>query len=109
MDVKQLLGRRIKEIRQQNNITQEDLAEMAGISAKYLSSIERGKENFTLNTIINIAQALKIELNEIFIQLHFEDFEFRKQRLISLIDDADEENLKIIEKICNIIIRKTAG
>ncbi|MCK5606978.1 helix-turn-helix transcriptional regulator, partial [Candidatus Pacearchaeota archaeon] len=36
------------------------------IKPKYLSSIERGKENPTLNTLINLAESLQIDLSEIF-------------------------------------------
>jgi len=48
MDVKQMIGSRIKEIRTKKGFTQEQLAEKIDISPKYLSSIERGKENPTL-------------------------------------------------------------
>ena len=40
------------------------LAERAGISTQYLSNIERGKENPTLNTLFTLADALKVGLTE---------------------------------------------
>ena len=40
-----MIGSRIQEIRTQKGITQDQLSEKVGISPKYLSSIERGKEN----------------------------------------------------------------
>ena len=54
MDVKQMIGIRIKDIRNRRGFTQEELAEKIDINPKYLSSIERGKENPTLNTLIKL-------------------------------------------------------
>ncbi|OPY66473.1 MAG: HTH-type transcriptional regulator ImmR [Syntrophorhabdaceae bacterium PtaU1.Bin034] len=58
MSVKELVGRRIKEVRQAKGLSQEALSEKIGMSAKYLSSIEWGKENPTLDTLIKLADAL---------------------------------------------------
>jgi len=43
MDLKQMIGARIKEIRSKRGITQDQLSERMEINPKYLSSIERGK------------------------------------------------------------------
>jgi transcriptional regulator with XRE-family HTH domain len=41
MEIKHLIGIQIKNIRKSKGMTQEEFAEKAGISSKYLSSIER--------------------------------------------------------------------
>ena len=46
--IKQGIGLRIKELRAKKSLTQEALAEKVGINPKYLSNIERGKENSSL-------------------------------------------------------------
>jgi len=51
LDLKEMIGPRIQEIRNKKGVTQDQLSEKVGISSKYLSSIERGKENPTVNTI----------------------------------------------------------
>lgn len=40
------IGKRIRELRKQQNSTREGLAEKAGISAKFLYEIETGKKDF---------------------------------------------------------------
>jgi transcriptional regulator with XRE-family HTH domain len=75
MDKKQLLGKRIAEIRKRERLSQEKLAERAGISAQYVSNIERGKENPTLDLLLGLADALKISLGEM---CDFEDMDQRK-------------------------------
>lgn len=66
MAFKEMIGARIKRLRQVKKLTQEQLSEKMGITSKYLSSIERGKENPTLDTLIKLALALDIEILEIF-------------------------------------------
>jgi hypothetical protein len=47
MEAKRDLGRRLKTLRKRAALTQEDLAERAGLNPKYISGIERGRENPT--------------------------------------------------------------
>lgn len=61
MNEKQLLGRRIKELRKRLKLTQDVLAERSDLSPKYLSNIERGHENPTLDTLLRLARSLKVE------------------------------------------------
>ena len=49
MDTKRLIGARIKSLRRGRGLTQEKVAEKTGISVNYLSRIERGLENPTLD------------------------------------------------------------
>ena len=104
MDIKQMIGARIKEIRTKKGITQEGLSERMGINPKYLSSIERGKENPTLNTFIKLSESLEVDLGEIFSFVQIEDPAKRKSFICSLLDEADSEQLKIIFKIISAII-----
>ena len=60
------LGQKIKKIRTEYNMTQEDLAFKIKVDRSYMGFIERGEKNPTLSTIIKIAQALHIPLKELF-------------------------------------------
>lgn len=60
------VGRRIAEIRQQKQVTQEKLALEAGLNRAYVGHIERGERNPSIETIAKIANALKVELHEVF-------------------------------------------
>ena len=59
METRKLVGMRIKGLRRGRGYSQEKLAEVTGINAKYLSSIERGEENPTLDLFIRLSQGLK--------------------------------------------------
>jgi len=104
VDTKKLIGRRIAEIRSNKGMTQDLLAEKMEISPKYLSSIERGKENPTLNTLINLAQCLNVDLGLIFSFPQIEDPAKRKALITSLLSKADEDQLKLALKVLSSII-----
>lgn len=106
MELKKMIGVRIAETRARKGMTQEQLAGKMGISSKYLSSIERGKENPTLDTLINLAQSLGIELAEIFTLIEVEDPTRRKKALAALLNETSQDQLKLALRILSMIIRQ---
>lgn len=60
-----LIGRRINELRTQQSITQEQLAEMVNVSVPYICYIETAKRKPSLETLIGISNALGVTLDEI--------------------------------------------
>ena len=59
-------GQKVVELRKKNNITQEELANSAGIERSYMGAIERGERNPTLKKIFLISKALKISPRDFF-------------------------------------------
>jgi transcriptional regulator with XRE-family HTH domain len=57
-----ILGRNVRRLRQQREITQEQLAFDAQIDLTYLGGIERGKRNPSLLVMARIAEALSVSL-----------------------------------------------
>jgi len=104
VDKIQMIGIRIAEIRKQKGLTQEALAGKMGVSPKYLSSIERGKENPTLKMLVNLADTLEIDLGQIFTFIQIEDPKRRKALLEFLLKKADEEQLKLAVKVLRVVI-----
>lgn len=60
------IGRRIAEIRTQCGWTQAHLAEMLGMSTRYLQSVEHGEENLTVDSLVKFAKALRVQVRELF-------------------------------------------
>ncbi|MBV4356306.1 helix-turn-helix domain-containing protein [Pinibacter aurantiacus] len=60
------LGKRIKDLRNVQGFSQEDLAYEADIPLSQVGRIERGEINPTISTLAAIATALRVELKEIF-------------------------------------------
>lgn len=57
------VGKEIKKYRELNNLTQEELSEKIGLTRNYISLLERGTKTPRLETLIKIANALKISAN----------------------------------------------
>ena len=65
MTILQKFGSRVREIRSAKGLTQEDLAELTGLSRQYIGDVERGTRNISLINIEKIATALKLTLSEL--------------------------------------------
>lgn len=104
VDIKQMIGVRIAELRTRKGMTQEKLAARMSTSPKWLSSLEHGKENPTLDKLISLAQALDVDLGEIFTFVEVENPRKRKALLEGLLKKADDEQLKLAAKILKAII-----
>jgi transcriptional regulator with XRE-family HTH domain len=59
MDMRKLVGRNVRAVRQARGMTQEQLAEESGFSQQYISDLERGRRNPTVVSLYELAQALK--------------------------------------------------
>ena len=101
MKEKQLLGKRIKRLRTRLGLTQDTLAEQVRISPKYLSSIERGRENPTLDTLLRLARSLKVDPWEMFLvdqePLDTQSLRNKINRLLG--QSNDEEQLRLIVRL----------
>ena len=65
-DIKQRFGKAIRRRRRELDISQEKLAEIAEIHRTYISSIERGERNPSLENIEKLAKALDISISALF-------------------------------------------
>jgi transcriptional regulator with XRE-family HTH domain len=59
------LGSQLRAVRRKRRLTQESLAERAGMDRSYLSGIELGKHNVPLDTICRLAWALGMDVREL--------------------------------------------
>jgi transcriptional regulator with XRE-family HTH domain len=66
MKVSEKFGIRIRELRAAKGMTQEDLAELSGLSRQYIGDVERGVRNISLVNIEKLARAFKTSLSELF-------------------------------------------
>lgn len=65
----QAIGRRIQEIRKERKITQGTLAERADLTTNYIGKIERGEAQPTLEALVAIAEALRVNVSNLFLYL----------------------------------------
>jgi transcriptional regulator with XRE-family HTH domain len=65
MDMRKLVGRNVKRVRQDKGLTQEELADRSGFSQQYISGLEQGRRNPTIVSIYELATALGVSHMEL--------------------------------------------
>lgn len=63
--LKKVLGSRVRGLRLERRLSQEELAEKLGVSARYLAGIERGERNLTLDSVDALAGQLEVEVQNL--------------------------------------------
>ena len=59
-------GKRVRQLRKEKNLSQEDLSFKADLHRTYIGMIERAEKNITLVNIEKIAKALNVDIKELF-------------------------------------------
>jgi transcriptional regulator with XRE-family HTH domain len=65
-DINKIFGKKVAEMRKNQNLSQEELADRCGVHRTYIGSIERGEKSPTLNTIEKIANGLNTDIFRLF-------------------------------------------
>jgi transcriptional regulator with XRE-family HTH domain len=62
---RKILGANIRHLRKVKGLSQEQLADDAGIHRTYIGAVERGERNVSLDNIVAIARGLKVRASEL--------------------------------------------
>lgn len=65
-DVRERFGDAVRARREELELTQEQLADRAGIHRTYLSDVERGRRNVSILNVERLALALSLKVSELF-------------------------------------------
>ena len=66
MNVKELVGKRVKELRKNLTLSQEALAYKAEVDRTYVTDVENGRRNISIETLKKIIDALEVSISEFF-------------------------------------------
>lgn len=72
-DIKLAFGLRVKELRLEKGLSQEKLANIAGVDRTYMTQVESGNRNLSIQNIKKICNALEITLGQFFDNDKFSD------------------------------------
>ena len=76
-------GKRLRDLRQRKGLSQEKLAELAGLHRTYVGSVERGERNISLVNMVALASALEISLSSLMQTVDFDPSAARSGRKLS--------------------------
>ncbi len=66
MSIVTIFAEKVKSFRKLKGISQETLADMAGLDRTYISGIEKGKRNVSIETVEKLSQALNVRVRDFF-------------------------------------------
>jgi len=93
------IGYRIKEVREQNHISQAQLAEMTDLSISYISHIENAKRKASLESIIRIVNALGITVDELLAGVQMNNPAAYQTDIDMLMEDCSENEKRFIYEL----------
>ena len=93
------IGRRIKKYRIELGLKQSQLAERSGVEPSNISHIERAATKVSLPTLINIANALEVSLDEIVYDSLIKNEHISIKEINNLISDCEQNELTAIIEI----------
>lgn len=94
-----IIGKRVKEFRIKNRMSQADLAERIEMSVVYISYIETAKKHASLETLVRIANALGVTVNHLLSGDQVNDTTEYLTELMQLIEDCTGCEKRIIYEI----------
>lgn len=103
MDYKKL-GKRIKEERLKKNLTQEQLAESVNLSSVYISHIENASTKPSLETVVNLSNALNITPDFLLFDSLYESKEYIKDEISQLLNNCTADDLRLVTKLIRAVI-----
>ncbi len=95
------IGSNIRLLRTQNELSQQGLAERAGISYKYLGEIERGQVNLSVEVLMKIAQSLNTEPGKILAPSPSDTEELSKAKF--MLSELSPKNLSIALALIQVL------
>jgi len=93
-EIRTLLGLKIRELRKNKNLTQEQLANLINLDARQIVNIEKGYSAPPLDTLEDISNALEVEISEFFENKHLNSEKILKAKCKKIIEEASKEKIK---------------
>lgn len=103
-------GRRIREKREQLNLTREDLGRELSVTSKFISEIEYGNKGISVETLYKLKQILNVSANYILAddEVYVDEdqrCEYLKENILGLLSVCSLEQLGCMENIVRLYVR----
>ena len=101
-----ILGKNIKHIRTLKGLSQEQLAEKIGKTPHYIALIETGRCGISVPTIVDISNALKVDINVLFESLVTSTTPKNSKSVLETLDNFDKDDKKVLKALFEYIDTK---
>ncbi len=106
-NIEQIIGKRIQKIRKSKGYTQQQFAELIGLSTNYLSDIERGKSSPRLDKLVTIINTLECSADDVFIDVIKYGYKVKASQLSERLEALSPQEQKKAFAILDAFITKT--
>ncbi|WP_339239915.1 helix-turn-helix transcriptional regulator [Paenibacillus sp. FSL R5-0517] len=108
-EILNLVGARIKVLRKERGLSQEALGEKGGFHFTYIGQVERGEKNISLVNLAKIAEALEVDLSQLFTYKNEDkgsaESEVVIQEIITMLREAEIKNIILSRNVLREILR----
>lgn len=102
--VQNSIGKNIQKYRKLKGYTQEELAEKVSLSSGYLSAIERGVYQISLEHLVEIINCLNCTADDIFVDEINCGYKNKSSRLTDLIEQLSPEKQKMVFDVVEVMV-----
>ncbi len=95
---KEIIGKKIRQIRLEKDLSQEELSEKIDISPRHMCTIENGKSFPSIETFVKIAKALDIDINKFF-NLTIKNDDNLRDEICNMVQISSVSELHLIRDI----------
>ena len=99
------IGKHISEFRHLRKLRQEDLAEITGLSTNYIGAVERGEKIPSLETFIDILNALSISADMVLFDVLQEGYQVKASTLSDQLKTLSAKDQKRIFDVIDVLIK----
>ena len=99
-----LIGARLKKVRQEKNLTQENLAEKLEVSVAFLSRVERGSIDISLKRLSQICELLNITEGVILNGTSTTSHNYLNEDFVSLLKNCPPERSKLVYELAKVVV-----
>ncbi|KLU52977.1 MULTISPECIES: helix-turn-helix domain-containing protein [Paenibacillus] len=111
-EILNLVGARIKVLRKEKGLSQEALGEKGGFHFTYIGQVERGEKNVSLVNLAKIAEALEVNISQLFTYVNkapeFINKEVIIHEVLCMLRESEENEISMYKNILQEIIKYNA-
>ena len=100
----ELIGMRILQNRLKRGLTREAFAEKVDLSVNYVGDIERGKKLPAFETLIRIANVLKVSADDLLMDVLVCNYSIRFAKFFEKIESLSNDEEELLIKVINMLI-----
>lgn len=97
------IGQRIRKVRRARGMSQEMLAERAGISTTHMSHIETGNTKLSLPVLVDLAAALEVRTDELLQKEQTGEWSAAAKSIMEVFDTCTTQQIKVIEDVVRAV------